>query len=293
MAVFGFDERTTHVGFTDESSWSEKGSNFRSIACISASVEDYCEIESRLYAARCRAGAKMAELKWNEDKKKTGRTGAEHQRDVVSLLQAGFDLAVEKKIRINVIIWDKRDRILLPRQYNIHKKRDEWHLQNMCRTLVTFVFKQWLSSESSSAPYWSVAVDRHGGVNYRKVQEHIRKYQTHKIGISTVEICEECGAPNLSLQLADVIAGLAAYSHNHWESYMWWCQQNKPRKFTPSKPAPQIRLRFPMLNLFYQQCMSKNLGVTILEEKHNFRGMGLWTRNPSYQIIQLTFGHTH
>ncbi len=289
MAVFGFDERTTHVGFADESSWSEKESNFRSIACISASVEDYCEIESRLYAARCRAGAKMAELKWSEDRKITGRKGEDYQRDADFILQAALKLAAEQKLRIDVIIWDKRDRESLAQQFNIRKMPNEWHLRNMYRTLITFVINRWRSNGNASLHYWSIAPDRHDGLDFRVLQNHIQSNVIPKNGRTVVEILEEKEAPNYSLQLVDIFAGLGAFSHNHWESYQWWRQQQKPIRFTPPRPAPQSQLRFPLLDQFYLDCSSNNLGIILLEQKPNFRGRGLWTRNPFISDHKINF----
>lgn len=289
MAVFGFDEDTTHVGFADESSWSEKESNFRSIACVSARVKDYCEIEPRLYEARCRAGAKMTELKWNEDRDKSKRSGKDHQRDAAYLIYAALNLAVEQRLRIDVVIWDKRDREVLEQRFDIREKPDEWHLQNMYRTLITFVIKHWRSSEDASLHHWSFATDQHNGLNIPMLQNHIQRNVIPKNGRTVVEILEEKEAPNYSLQLVDIFAGLGAFSHNHWESYQWWRQQQKPIRFTPSRPAPQSQLRFPLLDQFYLDCSSNNLGIILLEQKPNFRGRGLWTRNPFISDHKINF----
>ena len=285
MVVFGFDERTTHVGFTDESSWNEPNLSFRSIACVSARVEHYCEIESRLYAARCRAGAKMKELKWNEPRTEK-RGGKEHQRDTAYLMNTALYLAVEQKLRIDVVIWDKRDRESLEKQFGIREKPDEWHLQNMCRTLITFVINRWRSSEDASLHHWSFALDQHDGLNIRVLQNHIQSNVSPKNGRSVVEISEE-KVPNYSLQLVDISAGLGAFSHNHWQSYQLWLQQN--RQIRSRLPAPQAHLRFPLLDFLHQRCERGQLGVSLLEQKPGFRGRGLWTRDPFMTAHTVNF----
>lgn len=286
MAVFGFDERTTHVGFADESSWNEPNLSFRSIACVSARVEHYCEIESRLYAARCQAGAKMAELKWSEPRTEK-RGGKEHQRDTAYLMNAALYLAVEQKLRIDVVIWDKRDRESLEQQFDIREKPDEWHLQNMYRTLITFVINRWRSIEDASLHHWSFAIDQHEGLNFRMLQNHILRNVVPKNGRVAVDISNEKESPNYSLQLVDIFAGLGAYSHNHWSNYDLWIQQNKPNR--SRIPAPQAHLRFPLLDFLHERCASNQLGVSLLEQKSGFGGRGFWTPYPSRTTHTVNF----
>lgn len=287
MAVFGFDERTTHVGFADESSWNDEKFDFRSIACVSARVKDYCEIESRLYAARCRAGAKMAELKWSEDRTKTGRKGKDHQQDAKFISQAALELAAEQKLRIDIVIWDKRDLLSPAKQSNIREETDVGHLQGMYRKLLTWVIKRWRSSGDINKHHWSISPDQHDGLKFRDLQNQIQSDVVPNKGGTVVQIAQEKDAPNYSLQLVDIFAGLGAYSHNHWESYQLWLKQNKPTRFR--LPAPQAPLRFPLLDYLHQQCTSNKMGVSLLGQKPGFHGRGLWTRNHSQSDRTINF----
>ncbi len=275
MAVFGFDERTTHVGFTDESSWNEPNLTFRSVACVSARVEHYCEIESRLYAARCRAGAKMAELKWSEDRRETHRSGEGHQRDAEYILNTALELAFEQKLRMDVVIWNKHDQASLEKGIKIREKPDEWQLHDKYVELLTFLIKHWRSDDDSSSHFWSIATDQHSGLRFNLMQNQVQRDVISEIGQTVVEILEEEKTPNYSLQLVDVFAGLGAYSHNHWRGYDLWLQRNK-QTLSELSP-PQAHLRFPLLNHLHERCKVNNFGVSILEPITGFRGKGLWT----------------
>ena len=286
MAVFGFDEKTTHVGFTDESTWSERVLNFRSITCVSARVEHYCEIESRLYAARCRAGAKMAELKWNP-KIRGRKEWQKHRRDATYTLQTALELAVEKKLRIDVVVWDKRDRSFLAQRHNIQNKEDLWHLKNMYRTLIADVIHRWQSSEGLRTPFWSIAADKLDGMEFSLLQDNLLRFEKRKIGNSNLVIEQEKASPNYSLQLADLFAGMGAFSHNNWGDYEIWLEMNRPSRL--SLHAPQWHIRFPILYNFIKDCSSNKMGITLLAKRGGFRGRGLCTQQPFISSHTINF----
>ena len=286
MAVFGFDEKTTHVGFIDESAWSEPNLFFRSVACVSAKVEDYCEIETRLYAARCRAGAKMAELKWNP-KIKGRKEWQKHKWDTSYTLQTALELAVEKKLRIDVVVWDKRDRSFLAQRHNVQNKEDLWHLRNMFRTLIADVIRRWQSSDDSRTPYWSIAADKLDGMDFSLLQDHLLSFEKRKLGNSNLVIEQEKASPNYSLQLTDVFAGMGAYSHNNWEDYEIWLKQNRSTKLMI--PAPQWHSRFPILYNFIQDSNRNRMGIDLLTRKGGFRGRGLRTQQHGVSRHTINF----
>lgn len=83
---------------------------------------------------------------------------------------------------------------------------------------------------------------------------------------------------NYSLQLADLLAGLVAYSFRNSEDYEIWQQKGKPQEL--DLLAPRWRNRFPLLDAFAHQCVVNNLGVSFLEPAPGAFGKGLWTREP-------------
>ena len=228
----------------------------------------------------------MAELKWNP--KINGRKEwQKHRRDADFLLRTALELVIEQKLRIDVVIWDKRDRAFLARRQNVLKKVDEWHLLKMSQALIAFVINRWRSGGAMSTPFWSISADRHDGLNFRLLQEKLLDFERQKIGQSEVEIRQEKNAPNYSLQLADVLAGMGAFSHNNWGDYDIWLKQNRSTKLT--LPAPQWHTRFPILYDFFQDSINNRMGITLLTRKSGFRGRGLRTQHPGMHRHTINF----
>ena len=227
----------------------------------------------------------MKELKWSEDRRETNRSGEGYQRDADNIIKTALELAVEQKLRIDVVIWDKQQHVMLEKGIEIREKPDEWQLHDKYVELLTFMIKRWRLNDESSSQFWSIATDQHSGLKFKMVQNQVQRDVISEIGLTEIEILDEKEAPNYSLQLVDVFAGLGAYSHNHWNSYDLWIQRNK-QTLTELSP-PQAHLRFPLLNHLHEQCKVNNFGVSILEPITGFRGKGLWTsdyRKPEHFI---------
>ena len=271
MAIFNYDKRTTHVGFADEAYWNG-AQEFRSVACISTRTEDYLDVERRLCDARCKAGARLSEIKWSEV-----RT-ADCLYDATSAIRVLVELAVEKKLRIDVVVWNKHDRAFLEQRYNIRSKRDEWHLRNMYRWLVSSVIARWRAIGGSHSPFWTFAI-HHQGIDFDVLERHIQTYALRQARDTHVDIRKGKSMLNYSIQLADLLAGMGAYSHLYWTDLAtWWPQQQSLSEFRlPS--VPQAQYRFPLLNRFYQQCQGNSLGVSLFRPKPGFNGRGFWTQN--------------
>lgn len=271
MAIFDFDRRTTHVGFADEAYWND--GEFRSVACISARADDYVEIESRLCMARCGSGARVSEIKWKD------LDGYDHQFDAESVLKTIVELAENQLLRIDVIIWSHLDRYHLARERRTEENVDIWNLRNMYRSLLRFILARWRAIEDDNSHYWTFALHQPEGLDRDLLEEHTRRYSVPKPGKTHVDIRKGKSALNYSIQMADLLAGLGAYSHRNWEDYLSWLRLNKPRRFVSS--ATQSRYRFPVMSAFINQCETNNLGVFLLRRKPGWRGRGFWTTSPN------------
>ena len=267
MRIFDYDARTTHVGFADEAYWN-KG-RFRSVACISARAKDYPEIEERLCMARCSAGAKVSEVKWNR------LTDHERRRDAEALLLTIVDLAIARKLRIDVIVWNNLDRQALARKRNTDEEVDVWNLRNMYRTLFGFLLRRWHALEGAGPLHWTFGTHYPEGLNRELLERHTRRFGA--LPGTRVEIRRAKSMLNYSVQLADLLAGLGAYSHETWPDYRIWLQQGKPHNF--SLGARNSRHRFPVLSAFLERCADSQ-DVSLLQDKAGWQGKGLWTRNP-------------
>lgn len=275
MSIFNFSKETTHVGFADEAYWNR--GEFRAVACVSARVDDYHEIEKRLCGSRCAAGAIASEIKWS------GVRTRYRQRDADAALQTILELATERKLRLDVLVWDKRARDFLDQTFGIRQNRALMHLQIMYRSLFSQVVSRWRSDEGTSAPYWTFAPDRHDGIDFPIMQRDIRREVILSHG-SLIDVKDVKESLNYSIQLADLLAGMSAYSHENWEDFEIWLGQDKSHD--QNLYASQWRTRFPILDRFTRLCQGKELGPTLLSPIPAFAGRGLWT--PEFTLTQHT-----
>lgn len=270
MSIFNFSKETTHVGFADEAYWNNQV-EFRAVACVSARADNYQEIERRICAARCGAGAIASEIKWS------GIRTRDRLRDADAALQTILELARERKLRLDVLVWDERGRDFLDQLPGREENRELMHLQFMYRYLFSQVVSRWRSVEGETAPYWTFAPDRHDGMDFPILQRNIRQEVTffHNSQVDVKDVKENL---NYSIQLADLLAGMSAYSHENWEDFDIWLRQDKlhDRKLY----ARQWRNRFPLLEHFSQLCQVYDLGPTVLSPIPAFPGRGLWAPEP-------------
>lgn len=271
MSIFNFHRDTTHVGFADEAYWNR--GEYRAVACVSARLDNdnYHQVERRLCASRCDAGAIVSEIKWSDTRTR------DRQRDAAAALDTIVSLASERKLRLDVLIWDERICNSLDQLLGIRDNREVTHLQLMYRSLFSQVLARWRAAEGSAAQFWTFAPDRHTGLDFRTLQREIR--QDAETALETaIEVRDVKNTLNYSIQLADLLAGLVAYSHSNSEDYEIWLRQGKQQQL--GLLAPQWQHRFPLLDSFARQCYHSNLGVSLLEPVPNAFGSGLFTLKP-------------
>lgn len=276
MSIFDFNKMTTHVGFADEAYWNR--GNFRSVACVSAHIESYQEIERRLCMARCQAGAKVSEIKWSE------LNDYERQRDADSVPKAIVELAENRKLRIDVLIWNNLYRQSTALQHDATEGANERNLKNMYHSLIKFVLERWEQVEGKQPRHWTIAAHHPDSLNRVQMEQFIRKFDIPRLSGTSVDIKRAKTALNYSVQLADLLAGLGAYSHTYWQDYELWMRLGKPRNYRG--PAENARNRFPVMDAFLEQCDNKQ-NVSLLQQKQGWLGRGLWTtdhRNPENTI---------
>ena len=280
MSIFNFHKDTTHVGFADESYWNQ--GEFRAVACVSARLDNnnYHEIERRLCASRCDAGAIVSEIKWSE------LNGNRRQRDAASVLEAAVDLSASRELHIDVLVWNGQARDHLDRLRAGRGNREVIHLQMMYRFLFLQVISRWRRVEGATAPFWTLAPDRHTGLDFPALQREVRRDAEIAVD-TTIEVKDVKETLNYSIQLADLLAGMAAYSHENWEYYGIWSRRGKQPNL--QLPVSQWPTRFPLLDQFTQQCQDSDLGLTILSENLGFPGRGLWTPDPNSAQHTMNF----
>ena len=197
------------------------------------------------------------------------------QRDAASVFKSTVRLAASQKLHIDVLVWDERGRTHLDRLRDTPGNRETMHLQLMYRFLFSRVITRWRSADPTVIPHWTFAPDRQEGVDFDAVEMELNLDPTLPGG-ALANVVNVKSALNYSLQLADLLAGLVAWSHQNSDVYETWLRLGKRPDL--QLPATQWRNRFPLLEHFSQLCKVYDLGPTMLSPIPAFPGRGLWTQ---------------
>ena len=188
-------------------------------------------------APRAAMRAIVSEIKWSE------LNGNRRQRDAASVLEAAVDLSASRELHIDVLVWNGQARDHLDRLRAGRGNREVIHLQMMYRFLFLQVISRWRRVEGATAPFWTLAPDRHTGLDFPALQREVRRDAEIAVD-TTIEVKDVKETLNYSIQLADLLAGMAAYSHENWEYYGIWSRRGKqPNLQLPVSQWP-TRFRF-------------------------------------------------
>ncbi len=274
----------THVGFSDESNWN-KG-RFRSLGLVTAAIDNlvYSENEIR----RLLAESSVKEFKWHKLGSARDRFAAQ------KLCRFVIDESCKRKLRVDVLIWDTEDS-----RHRIRKRDDEANLQRMYFHLVRNVLrKRW-----PSKAIWQLYPDPHSAMDWNTINDCLmhasfRNGQRQpSLGENRfdLQLLREFGIAQIKpvtfhecplLQLADLFAGLAAFSLEKYPEYERWLESQSAQQMLfkreqdkTNRASSQIsEERFLILQEFYEICKKRKLGVSLEGSA------GLRTRKPDNPV---------
>ncbi len=233
------------------------------------------------------AASNVGELKWNRLNSARARFAAQ------KILAVILDGASRSKIRADVLLWDTRDR-----RHIVNRRDDIANLQRMYYHLM----KNVLQARWPNSSVWNVFPDEHTSLNWNQVEdfldrasmksEVVRNLLTK--GAFKIRLYREFQIKELTpskshleplIQVADLFAGLGAYSYDGFGAYCEWKRQNSSQSemfAQPNRPVSQLSgsdlERCCVLEGFDRACKSRTLGVSL--ESHR----GLRTFNPNNAI---------
>ncbi len=271
--------KVTHVGFSDESNWN-KG-RFRSLGLVTIPVDqlNHCNDEVRYLLKE----SGIAEFKWKE------LAGAKERFAAEKLCKFAVESALKRYLRIDVLIWDIEDS-----RHRIPRRDDVANLGRMYYHLFRNVLRKRWPNEA----IWRLHPDEHTAMDWGTLEECLKAVSTQTVidqdiftgsqfrlrlqrefGIETIDPIPSQDNP--VHQLADLFAGLAAFSYENYDAYKSWRQATTAQQMllpedTPSGPFSRSQQeRFQVLQKFNDLCKAKKLGVSLA------RKPGLSTPNPS------------
>jgi hypothetical protein len=280
--VVGHFTRHTHVGFADESS--HNIGRYRSLGLITAAREEVDNLSTEV--AELLAASSVRELKWTSLNSARDRLAAE------KVISWAVDRAAEQRLAIDALVWDTHDS-----RHSVVRRDDVANLHRMYYWLLATTLRR----SSLAGAVWVLRPDENGLINWESVHDVLtnaalrpgatsslllwrRTYRQYSI--EQIVPTDSSNAP--LIQVADLIAGLAAYSHDSFDIYDNWCRSetNKTQSslsFPGEDPlVPSFsrtdRERCYVLRHLNQRCKLRKMGVSLATHR------GLRTYPPGHGI---------
>jgi hypothetical protein len=271
----------THVAYADETN--HNVGRYRGIALITLKASDARDLTDKLNQIFTKSN--ITEFKWVDLHSARSRFAAQ------KMLDFSIKNALEGLIRFDILIWDTEDK-----RHKVQGRDDIANLQRMYYHLFKNVMhKRWphestwkLNPDINSAIKWE---NLHSFLELANIGECMNKssgWQSFvnlesEFSINRIEPRDSKEEP--FIQLADLFAGLAAYSYLHYDYYDQWKHSNTSQaKLFETGTFSQIKLsgadkeRCIVLDYFNNICKKYRLGVSLKSSN------GLKTPNPKKPI---------
>lgn len=276
----------THYAFSDDSS--HTAGRYNSLAMVSLKESNKNELTESLSNLFLESGI-FDEFKWEKLKNAKYRLAAE------KIIH--FTFQNESKLRIDIITWDLEDR----RHKGVKKRDDSENLVRMyyhlaCSTLS----KKWPISDSC----WKWHPDEQSSVHWDTLRDclitkkHPCTSDLFNQNPSFERVDLRSVAPSKSnehplIQVADLFAGMSAYSFGHNTKYKEWKSQNSSQLSmfgtTVQKFSNSENERFQIIEKFDQMTKERSLQIG-LESTNGLNSfnpkcfINFWLYEPQHEL---------
>ena len=268
----------THVGYSDESHWNQ--GRYRSLGLVTLPIVNLDETTAA--AQEILAERKAKEFAWKRLRTANQEAVARKLCTLVS------NLALAGTIRVDTLIWDVFDS-----RHQIQGRDDTANLARMYyHLLINVVERRW-----PTGTYWEMRPDDRTDMDWETLEECLQypsramRNPTRMLLDRTSDV-EGVARPQISpihsidqplIQIADLFAGLAAFSWNRHVEYQHWRskQLGQLGMFSDASQAELSKsetYKARALQYFEAQCPWQILGIS------QANGKGLRTRSPADPI---------
>jgi len=285
---------STHIAYADETHYNT--GRYRGIALVTLKYENAADLNSELQNILRDSG--ITEFKWHK------LDNARYRFAALKMLTYAIEKASRGILRIDVLTWDIEDS-----RHRIIGRDDIANLQRMYYHLL----KNVLSARWPENSTWRLCPDEQAAMNWSEVEKFLDRASTqvevqHDMfaqGVSRISFKQEfrieqvrpCNSHQEPLvQLADLCAGLAAYSRSFYGSYEQWKRTSSQQLdlFTTMEQEVPLALsnsdreRCCVLAKFDGMCKSQRLGVS-LKTNRGLRTLGplnpinFWWYEPQHE----------
>ena len=268
----------SHVGFSDESSWSS--GRYRSIGLVTSPLEELGNLNDRLCTLLSESN--IREFKWNDLR------GAKQRFAAEKMCAFAVMMASEGRLRVDVLTWDTQD--------ERHEVRQRDDMQNFVR-MYYHLFRNVLRKRWPYNSVWALYPDEHTVIdweNLEEILEHVSaaldsnaslNHQGNAFNLKhefNLEYIQQVDSTKVRLiQLADLFAGMASFSRSKFCEYRSWSEldSGQPQLFRlPEDPVTSSAAsvdRFRILKFLDELCKDRKLGVSL----HSDRGLKTYDPN--------------
>lgn len=261
----------THVAYSDESY--QTGSRYRSIAVITLNAAS--EKTITLSFGEILQNSGVREFKWERLRQARERFAA------LKMLDKAIELAAQQRLRIDTLIWDTYDH-----RHQVPARDDVANLQRMYYHL----FKNVLQRRWPKGSTWRLCPDENTALDWATIQDYL---DTAGAGFrvdgdlfsggfrlrlqrdfSVLQISEACSAETPLCQLADLFAGLGAFSYSAYDRYESWLSTQSGQiplgsgmgRSSP-EPSKSDQERFAIIKHLDNECKKRRMCVGLASSR--------------------------
>jgi hypothetical protein len=262
----------THIALADESRYT--AGQYRAVGVVSLRLPDKSVFDQEL--GLLLETSNVRELSWK------AVTSARDRMAAMKALHWALRQAADRKLRADVMIWDTHDR-----RHNVRKRDDIENLARMYHHLLNGVLAQRWPEDA----VWTARPDENTALTWERVADFLqlkerrpntdapRLWEPGRRRFYLLQLQPARSHEEPLIQLADVFAGMGAYSRLRYPAYKAWVthdpgQQSLWETLPQSRWSAADRERFQVLRAFNDACKARRFRVSL--ETH----AGLRTMDP-------------
>lgn len=267
--------------YSDETNWNT--GRYRAVATVSMPVALTHTVGPTVEEE---LGKEFTEAKWNR------LASADRSKCALEAITHVLNAAVAGDARIDVVIWDTWDS-----RHDVHGRSDELNLGRMVYRVYHDAMKRWPFGE------WTIMPDSQDNADWKELHEVLRNsgrgsaelprlfYDGVNRGKYTIRDLRERSASDAPfIQIADLLAGAAAYSRQEFAKYEVWKrtvagQGTLFEEVDGPSLSTRDRARWPFIDGLASRCRERKLQVSLsstggLRSNNPARPVNFWLYEP-------------
>jgi len=263
-----FYKGVTHLGFADEHNHNAAIGRYGSLALVTLPLKMRKSLEREIVQILNKSRI-SDEFKWEKTK------DARYKHAAITMIEFAVNQALQGVIRIDILVWDYHDE-----RHSIQARDNIQNFHRMYHHLLNSTLHKFWPNKSE----WVILPDETSSVNWENVQTFIngkslRRRNTDLFDFAQwlksfhVRMIEEVSSVNSPIsQLADLFAGMSAYSRNNYQTIKTVSSRQEGGMLFPVEDDVKIsrsdQARYEIINCLLKLKRKYTLGISF----DNFKG---------------------